>query len=458
MKLGELLRTSTFRLALLYMVLFAGSALLLLGFIYWSTVAFMANQTDATIEAEIVGLAEQYRERGLTGLVETISERLERDPESASVYLFASRNYTPLAGNLTAWPDVAPAQGGWLNFEFKDPRLGGRVFHARARAFVLVGGLHLLVGRDTRELKATQQLIVRALLWGLAITLALALVGGIAMSRSTLRRIEEINQTSREIMGGDLSRRVPTKGTADDFDQLAVNLNAMLDEIERLMGGIRQVSDNVAHDLRTPLTRLRNRLEQLRSVLEDTSPHREHVERSIADADQLLSTFGALLRIARIEAGGHRPALVPVDLATLVRDAAELYEALAEEKRLTIDTSLVHSATIQGDRDLLFQAVTNLLDNAVKYTPDGGKVSLGVRRTGNAVDVTVSDTGPGIPAGECDKVVQRFYRLERSRRTPGSGLGLSLVAAVARMHRATLILEDNAPGLEATLRFEAEPA
>ena len=454
MKPSELLRTSTFRLALLYMALFAGSALLLLGFIYWSTVAFMANQTDATIEAEITGLAERYRERGLNGLVGSIRKRLERDPQSLSVYLLASPDYTPLAGNLTAWPDVEPTQDGWLNFEFEDPRAGGRVFQARVRPFVLEGGLHLLVGRDTRELKATQQLIVRALLWGLAITVALALVGGITMSRSMLRRIEQINQTSREIIGGDLSRRVPTTGADDDFDQLAVNLNAMLDEIERLMGGIRQVSDNVAHDLRTPLTRLRNRLEQLRSELEASSPHRDHVERSIAEADQLLSTFAALLRIARIEAGGHRAGLVPIDLATLVQDAAELYEALAEEKRLQIDTSVEHPVTIQGDRDLLFQAFTNLLDNAVKYTPDGGRVSLAVSQTGDFVDVTVSDTGPGIPAEERDKVVQRFYRLERSRRAPGSGLGLSLVAAVAQLHRAALILEDNAPGLEATLRFE----
>jgi signal transduction histidine kinase len=182
------------------------------------------------------------------------------------------------------------------------------------------------------------------------------------------------------------------------------------------------------------------------------------VERSIADADQLLATFGALLRIARIEAGGHRPDLVPVDLAALVQDAAELYEALAEDKSLELATSVAGAATIQGDRDLIFQAVANLLDNAVKYTPDGGRVALEVSRTRDAIDVTVVDTGPGIPVEERDKVVQRFYRLERSRRTPGSGLGLSLVAAVARMHRAVLLLEDNAPGLKATLRFEARPA
>ena len=338
MKPTELLRTSTFRLALLYMVLFAGSVLLLLGFLYWSTVAFMARQADATVEAEIVGLAEQYRERGPNGLVVTITERLERDPDSSSVYLFASPQYTPIAGNLSGWPDAAPTQDGWLNFEFSDPRANGRMFHARARTFGLAGGLHLLVGRDIRELKATQQLIIRALLWGLAITVALALAGGVAMSRSMLRRIEQINQTSREIMAGDLSRRVPTTGTAgDDFDQLAANLNAMLDEIERLMAGIRQVSDNIAHDLRTPLARLRNRLERLRSDLEAGSPHLEQADRSIADADQLLSTFGALLRIARIEAGSHRPSPAPVELTALVRDAMELYEALAQAENLALE-------------------------------------------------------------------------------------------------------------------------
>jgi signal transduction histidine kinase len=450
---NKLLHTSTFRLALVYMVLFAGSVLLLLGFIYWSTVAYMANQTDATIEAEITGLAEQYRERGLNGLAETISKRLERDPDSSLVYLFASPNLSPLAGNLSAWPDVTPTADGWLNFEFKDPRAGGRLIQARARAFILQGGLHLLVGRDTRELKATQQLIIRALLWGLAITLALALLGGIVMSRGMLRRIELINQTSRNIMAGDLSQRIPTRGTSDEFDQLAGNLNTMLDEIERLMNGIRHVTDNIAHDLRTPLTRLRTRLEQLQIDLEDNSPYREQVEQSIADADQLLATFSALLRIARIEAGGYKANFKPIDLAALVNDAAELYEALAEAKQLHFSTHVNDAVSIEGDRDLLFQALINLLDNAIKYTPEGGKVSLELTSTDEKIDISVSDTGPGIPEEERDKVGQRFYRLEHSRSTPGSGLGLSLVKAVAQLHHAALIFKDNVPGLKATLRL-----
>jgi signal transduction histidine kinase len=454
---ASLLHTSTFRLALVYMVLFAGSVLILLGFIYWSTVTYMAEQTDATIRAEITGLAEQYRERGLNGLEKTISERVARDPEGSSVYLFASPNRQPLAGNLSAWPDVLPAADGWLEFEFKDPRAGGRMFQARARAFVLRDGLHLLVGRDTRELKATQRLITRALLWGVAITLALALLGGVVMSRGMLRSIELINQTSRNIMTGDLSQRIPIRGSGDELDQLAGNLNTMIDEIERLMDGIRHVSDNIAHDLRTPLTRLRNHLEQLLVNLDDDSPHHGQVEHGIAEADQLLATFAALLRIARIEAGGHTAKFKPVDLVALVGDAAELYEALAEEKQLRFSTRVEESISLDADRDLLFQALINLLDNAIKYTPAGGEVSLELKRVGKTTDIVVTDTGSGIAEAERDKVGQRFYRLESSRSTPGSGLGLSLVKAVARLHRATLLLEDNAPGLKVTLRLPIGP-
>ncbi|MFA9421061.1 MAG: sensor histidine kinase, partial [Gammaproteobacteria bacterium] len=352
MKHSKLLSSSTFRLALIYMVLFASSVMVLLGFLYWSTVAYMSNQTDATIAAEVTGLAEQYRQRRLDGLIAVIRKRLELDPDSSLVYLLTTPDYKPLIGNLSTWPGTTPTSDGWLNFQFKDSRAGGRLFHARARQFTLKGDFHLLVGRDIRELEATQQLIIQALLWGLAITLGLALVGGIAMSRSMLRRIELINHTSREIIAGDLSRRIPMSGRSDDFDQLAANLNTMLDEIERLMDGIRHVSDSIAHDLRTPLTRLRNRLEQLHTDLDTNSPQLEQVERSIADADQLLSTFAALLRIARIESGGHKANFISVDLTQLVQDASELYEALAQDKQITLSTKADASVCMEGDRDL----------------------------------------------------------------------------------------------------------
>ena len=452
MRQNSLLKTSTFKLALIYMVLFAGSVLILLGFIYWSTVAYMSAQTDATIEADITGLAEQYRQRGLVGLEKTIAERMERDPNGSSVYLIATPTRQPLAGNLSPWPDTTAGPDGWLDFEFKEAE-SGRIFQARARDFVLQDGLQLLVGRDTRELKATQALITNTLLWGLALTIALALLGGVVMSRGMMRRIEIINQASRNIMAGDLTERIPIRGSGDELDQLAANLNRMIDEIERLMNGIRHVSDNIAHDLRTPLTRLRNRLEQLQLDLDDASPQRESVEEGLADADHLLATFAALLRIARIEAGGHAANFELVEMAALARDAAELYEVLAEEKQLDFNMQIEGEITLSGDRDLLFQALINLLDNAVKYTPAGGSVALELKRSGDNAEIIISDTGIGIPEAERDKVGQRFYRLETSRSTPGSGLGLSLVKAAASLHNAELILDDNAPGLRVTLRL-----
>jgi signal transduction histidine kinase len=454
MKTAELLRSSSFRLSLIYMALFAGSVLLLLGFIYWATVGYMAEQTDAIIEAEITGLAEQYRAGGLNDLMTTIEDRIERDPDSSSVYLLASPNFSPLTGNINAWPDARTTEDGWLSFEFQDARADGRIFQARARPFLLQGGLHLLVGRDTRELRATQQLIIRALVWGMALTLALAMAGSIVMSRSMLKRIERINQASREIMAGNLQRRIETMGSSDEFDQLTVNLNAMLDEIERLMAGIRQVTDNVAHDLRTPLTRLRTRLEQLHVDLDKDSPNAVYVEQSISDADQLLNTFGALLRIARIEAGGLRAKFEKINLAALAQDAAELYDAVAEEKQIVIDMEFDAKPQVYGDRDLLFQVIINLLDNAIKYSPQAGHILLHIAVSNDCPVLAISDNGPGIPVGERARVLQRFYRMDQSRSQQGSGLGLSLVAAVAQIHNARLEFGDNHPGLIAELHFQ----
>jgi signal transduction histidine kinase len=435
------------------MVLFASSVLLLLSFIYWATAGYMARQTDATIEAEITGLAEQYRRRGLAGLVMIMTERTVQNPNNSSLYLLTTSNYTPVVGNLSHWPQRAEKEDGWLNFHLKDNPQDGKPHQARARPFILRGGLHLLVGRDIRELKEIQQLMLRALGWGLALTLALGLIGGLMMSWSMMRRLDAINQTSRQIMTGELSRRIPTKGTNDEFDQLADNLNAMLEQIEKLMVGVRQVSDNIAHDLRTPLTRLRNRLEQMRLQPPNTDEYDMQLEKSITEADQLLITFNALLRIAKIESGSHPIRKQPVNLEDLVRDASELYEALAEDKNQTLTLKLMPHLQVQGDRDLLFQALVNLLDNAVKYTPSGGKIGITLLKHKNRVEMIVTDTGPGIPLEAQDKVLQRFYRLETSRSTPGNGLGLSLVAAIATLHHAKLRLEDNAPGLRVALQF-----
>jgi signal transduction histidine kinase len=451
---SSFLRSSTFRLALIYMVLFGASVLLLLSFIYWSTAAYMANQADATIEAEIAGLAERYRTDGLNGLTASISERISRKPGGYSIYLLAD-DLRPRLGNINRWPVVVPDEDGWLSFSLEaEGWPAGEAHLARARAFQLRGGFRLLVGRDLHELERTRQLIGRTLGWGLAFTLILGLVGGAMMTRSMLRRIETINQTGQDIMAGDLSRRIPMNRSGDEFDVLAGNLNAMLDRIESLMEEVRRISDNIAHDLKTPLSRLKNSLELLKaSPAADTDTRAALSEQAVAEADGLLSTFNALLRIARIESGERRAAFASVELDRLLRDVVEFYEPLAEEKGQLLNLRTGPGGAIAGDRDLLFQAFANLLDNAIKYTPEQGRIDVSIEQQTDRICVTVADSGPGIPVQEGDKVLRRFYRLEASRSQPGNGLGLSLVAAVAKLHDCELRLEDNAPGLRISMAF-----
>lgn len=435
------------------MALFSVSVLVLLGFIYWATVTVMGRQSDAIIEAEIEGLAERYRVRGLSGLTDLIAERLSRKPSGSSIYLLADGLFEPLVGNLDRWPGTSPTPEGWLVFRLESQASGGDIHKARARVFRLQGGFHLLVGRDMHDLEQAQRHIMRALIWGLAITLVLALIGGAMMSRSVMRRLELINETSREIMAGDLSRRIPAKGTGDDFDQLTDNLNKMLDRIELLMEDVRRVSDNIAHDLRTPLSRLRQHLELLKLPGTDGDQLRESVEQTLTEADGLLATFNALLRIARLESEGCRAGFRDVDLGALVGDVAELYEPLAEDKQQQLLTTVKANAQVHGDRDLLFQATANLVDNAIKYTPARGRIELSSQSDADGARVIISDNGPGIPEAARNKVFQRFFRLDTSRATPGSGLGLSLVAVVAKLHHVKVSLEDNQPGLRVILDF-----
>ena len=454
MKILSLLRTSTFQLAIMYMVLFATSVFILMGFIYWATAGYMSSQTDETIEAEIIGLAEQYQRQGLNGLISVIRERLARDPNGKAVYLFTARDFIKLAGNISKWPEDGEVQDGWLNFTLNDslgwPTESSRP--ARARVFIVPGGLRLLVGRDVNEFMAVKELVERAINFGMGITFALAMFGGIMMSRSTAKRVELINQTSQNIMAGNLSLRIPDRGTNDDFDQLARNLNEMLDRIVQLMEGIRHISDNIAHDLRTPLTRLRNQLENtLISVERDED--KQQVAKAVAECDQLLATFNALLRIARLEVGTKVSNFKGFDLSSLVLDAGELYEALAEDKDQEFSLKVEKEIAVFGDRDLLFQTLCNLIDNAIKYTPEGGKISLSLDSKHNKVTLEVADSGIGIPLEERDKVFQRFYRVAKSRSLPGNGLGLSLVLAVMDLHHSKVQLYDNEPGLKVALIF-----
>jgi signal transduction histidine kinase len=455
----RLLETSTFRLALVYLALFGVSALALLGYLYWATAGVLERQIAETIEAEIQGLVEQYRSEGLPRLHNVIERRSAAHPDRASVYLLTTPFGGAIAGNIDRWPLVTPDDQGWITFTVEERGEAGELVlrRARARIFLLSGGFRLLVGREVEDRLQMQSQLRTALGWGLALTLILGLAGGFLMSRGMLRRIEAINRTTRRIMAGDLSQRIELRGSRDEFDQLAENLNAMLDQIERLLDGMRQVSDNIAHDLRTPLNRIRARIEVALIGRLDEAEARALLEQTLTDAEAMIGTFNALLAIARAEAGSERAPLEPVDLEALTADLAELYGPLAEDKGLQFSRSCPPGLQTPGNRELLAQALANLLDNAIKYTPAGGWVRLDARHGPGGPVVSVSDTGPGIPEGDRERVLERFVRLEAHRSTPGNGLGLSLVRAVARLHGARLTLHDNQPGLTVRLGFSATP-
>ena len=449
----ELFRTATFRLAFTYVCLFAASVILLLGFIYWRTAGFMLRQSDETIGAEVKGLAEQYVRRGIEGLRQVVMERSAR--ASISLYLLAGPDGTPLAGNVRAWP-VGIASGP-INFSYqrqvedaKETRPG------RAILIILPNNYRLLVGRDMKQESEAEDTIRNTLLYALGLTALFGVIGGAYISRNVMRRLELINRTSQEIMSGDLTRRIPVRGNRDELDHLAGNLNAMLDQIERLMMGMREVADNIAHDLRTPLNRLRNRLEGV--LIGGPPASREEtigaLEGAIGEADSLIATFNSLLLIAEAETGAHRDTLEPVDLRDVVRDITDLYEPVAEQRGIHLHVSAPASVMVRGNRSLLARAAANLVENALKFTPEGGSVGVVAASPRDEEPYfSVGDTGPGIPEEDRERVLDRFVRLERSRNTPGSGLGLSLVAAVARMHDAHITLDDNGPGLVAKLTF-----
>jgi signal transduction histidine kinase len=451
------LRTQSFRIILIYVLLFALSVSALLGFTYWNTRRTLDAQTDQIIEAEITGLSEQYQQLGMRGLAEAVMSRSLHGGQG--LYLLSDANHRRIAGNLDSWPDIKEDGSRFVEFDYERPingKLQTRL--ARGRAFLLAGGaFQLLVAQDVQERYLTERLFTTALPWTLGLILLLGLAGGALMSRNMLRRLDSINRTASDIVAGDLSLRVPVSGAHDEYDALAENLNRMLERIERLMKGMREVTDSVAHDLRTPLNRLRNRLEQNLGRLNASGAQTAQVEAAIAETDSLIATFNALLLIAEADAGAARGAMAPIDLAPVAEDVVDLYAPLADEKNVALRLLPAGVTMIEGNRSLIAQALANLVDNAIKYTPSGGTVTIAPAVSYAGVELSVADTGPGIPAAERTRVVERFVRLEASRNTPGTGLGLSLVAAVAHLHNAALILDDNAPGLKVTIRFPRPP-
>ena len=452
----SLLQTQAFRIVLVYVLLFAVSVSALLFFTYWNTRRTLDAQTDQIIEAEITGLDDEYRHFGLPGLVEAVRSRSLH--QGQSLYILVDSQHHYVAGNLDPWPQVSGAPGDMLEFDFERPVNGKlETRRARGRLLSISGDFELLVAQDVHDRDLTERMFTTTLPWTVVLILILGTVGGALLGRNMLNRLDAINRTSGEIIAGDLSRRVPLKGSGDEFDVLSENLNRMLDRIERLMKGLREVTDSVAHDLRTPLNRLRNRLEESAARLSAQGKDQigaNEIERAIAETDQLIGTFNALLLIAETDAGTTRAAMSPLDLREVAADVVELYEPLAEEKRVGLSLLTSLPAVIEGNRSLIAQALANLVDNAIKYTPSTGKVRIRAAITPDGVDLSVADSGPGIPEADRSRVTERFVRLEASRNSPGTGLGLSLVAAVAHFHHAELVLEDNLPtGLKAVLRF-----
>ncbi|HEX4636519.1 MAG TPA: HAMP domain-containing sensor histidine kinase [Rhizomicrobium sp.] len=457
----SLLQTQAFRIVLVYVLLFAFSVTALLFFTYWNTRRTLDEQTDQIIEAEITGLTEEYQHFGLPGLVETVRARSQH--QGQALYLLDDSLHHYVAGNLypgDSWPQISGPPGEMFEFDFERPVNGKlETRRARGRLYALPGDFVLLVAQDVHDRYLTERMFTTTLPWTVLLILVLGAAGGALLGRNMLRRLDTINRTSGEIIAGDLSRRVPLTGSGDEFDVLSENLNRMLDRIERLMKGMREVTDSVAHDLRTPLNRLRNRLEEsaarlsAQGVLKNEMGASE-IERAIAETDQLIGTFNALLLIAETDAGTTRAAMSALALGEVAADVAELYEPLAEEKKVALTLMPGPAVVIEGNRSLIAQALANLVDNAIKYTPAGGRIHIRTAVTGDGVDLSVADSGPGIPEADRPRVIDRFVRLEASRNSPGTGLGLSLVAAVAHFHQAELLLEDNVPtGLKAVLRF-----
>ena len=459
-----LLRSAGFRFAVLFAALFAAAALVLAGTLWLVTAGTLDRQTDMAIRADALALVERFREAGTAGLVEAIEERLAVDIENDSIYLLVTADTDRrLAGNLNRWPVAWHPAENWFHTRVVHD---GAETEARLHK-VELPELRLLVGRDETERQRLRQLLTEGVLSTSGLAVSLAFLGAWLMRRAIQARLRPTFATAAAIAGGDLSSRVALTGRDDEFDRLAATMNTMLDRIATLMDGVRGVSDAIAHDLRTPIARARAKLEEAlanagRPATPEGAALRAAVERGIADLDGIARIFRALLRIAEAEAGARRAAFATFDLVPVLADAGEIYEAAAEARGQRLSTDLPEKLELSGDRDLLLQAVANLLDNAIKFTPPGGEVRLSAAAvstpSGSGIEVAVEDDGPGMPPADRERAGQRFFRADKARATPGSGLGLALVQAVASLHAGELVLEEadpdrDPPGMRAVLRL-----
>ena len=463
MKIGRLpalVRTTTFRLALLHASIFILFSASLLAYLYYETAGHLGRQAEAELNAEFGELSAAYRGGGLDRLKLAVTER--REARGKFFYLLQDGSGQKIEGDFDVLPAPAPL-GQVVNVEFAyDARtIQGQPSRrsAEGRISRLSEGGVLMVAYDVGDLGEMNRRITEVVWRSAAVGFVLSLIGGVVISRSAAQRAEQLAKTTEGVMGGDLTRRAPVFGSGDEFDRLSEQLNAMLAKLERLVISSRSAGDSIAHDLRSPLTRLRNRLE---AGLRDTDKDgpRAALVRSIDDVDSVLDTFNAVLRLSRVQAGATG-SFRRTNVTGITDELAELYQPVCEEKRLAFNYAPQGELFVLADRDLIAQAMSNLMDNAVKYTPEGGAIRLDARRSADGdVELVVVDSGPGIPVEDRERAVERFVRLEQSRSQPGSGLGLSLASAVAEAHTGKLVLGDGGgpptrPGLSVTLRLPA---
>jgi signal transduction histidine kinase len=452
--LAKTLTSSTFKLALIAIGTFGVIVSAIFSYVYLSTFSYVRSRSDRAIMTEYSSLQGAYARSGREGLIALIEQRIADKSFADNVYIFADPALAALAGNLKAWPSTVTAPKGWTEFRAGEPNATNRPL-LRAMLETFPNGDRLLVGRDISELDSfTEQIKIAVISVG-ALLLVLAGVASILVTRRTVGRIEQINATSRAIMQSGLDQRIPLRGTHDEWDRVAENLNLMLDRIETLMGEVKQVSDNVAHDLRTPLTRMRGRLEKAYHGQRIVENDHVLIGDTIADLDAVLRIISSLTRIAQIETQARKGAFRTVNLVEIASEVVELYDAAAEQDGTRLTVVGDREVLVTGDRDLIFDAVANLVDNAIKHGRAGGHVVVANENIDGQPVVTIADDGPGIPADQYEHVFKRFYRLEHSRYTPGHGLGLSLVAAVARLHGARIEMLDNSPGLKLKFWFSA---
>ena len=446
------LDTSPFRIAIVYSIAFACGAAALLGAVDFAVSRVVDGSTDNLIEAEVQGLREQVLVLSRSDFIELIEQRSQDQDVRGAVYLMVDPQLRPVAGNVPAWPKLEANKGKWFLFKVSVP-FGDetREHEMRAQRFPLPGGYKMLVGHDVQERQDVKSLMMRGLIAAVVMTLLLGLGGGFWMGRRILAQAGAISAVATQIMRGDLSQRLPVRDADDEINTLAREINTMLDKIEQLTLGMRTVLDSAAHDLRTPLNRLQSTAEEAMMQLSVGSAERRVLERVTTEVDRMRSTLDALLRIALAETG--TVAREPVNLSELVASVVELYAPVSDERGIILESSVASGAEVLGSRQLLAQALANLLDNAIKFTPDGGHIRVQLRGSGSEPEVIVEDNGPGIPADKREIVLGRRVRLDEARRFPGSGLGLSLVAAVTKLHGAHLVLDDAGPGLRVSLKF-----